>query len=310
MSKTAYVYVPRESAGNLAIGIDNNIWGWERDVLDRADGRAIARSLQVGDYLVLGHRGPSSRVKPGKWELATLGRVLVAQVTRPLYSATTVMWPDGTGKLYPERIDLDFVSDDRDVYGPVLGSDPMEALRMSANKQGSPLIASAEALLGLAEHQAADEQGELDEFDDDPIIVVDGSTDVARTAFARKEQRQIRRLKFGGRTALRCDLCGRTLPRRLVHAAHVKRRADASHGERLDLRNVMAACLFGCDALFEHGYVYVDADGLIRTSSTTAELEDLKGLADQISGRHCAHHRAETEAYFASHRAKIVNVIP
>ncbi|WP_155353313.1 hypothetical protein [Acrocarpospora macrocephala] len=300
--------MPRESANNLAIGVENNIWGWERGVLDKANGRAIASSLQEGDYLVLGHCGPGTRVKAGNWEFATLGRVLVAQVTRSLYTATTIMWPDGTGKLYPERIDLDFVSDDHNVHGPVLGIDPMEALRMSANKQGSPLISSSEALLGLAELQADDEQDPLDVIDEDVVIVVNGSTDVARTAFARKEQRQIRRVKFGQRTSLQCDLCGRILPRRMVHAAHVKRRVDASHAERLDLRNVMAACLSGCDALFEHGFVYVGADGLIRTSAAAAALEDLKELADQLSGRRCTHHCGETEAYFAFHRTKTANV--
>ena len=60
---------------------------------------------------------------------------------------------------------------------------------------------------------------------------------------------------------------GRCLPRGLLVAAHVKPRSECSEEERRDIPHVaMAACLLGCDALYETGYLTVDATGRIVTA--------------------------------------------
>ena len=51
-------------------------------------------------------------------------------------------------------------------------------------------------------------------------------------------------------------------------AAHVKKRAVCSDTERRDLHHVaMLACSFGCDALYESGWITVDENGYVQTSS-------------------------------------------
>ena len=48
--------------------------------------RRIAQEIRPGDYLVLGHRGPNSRVARGGWSARTLGEVVFAEVIAALHS--------------------------------------------------------------------------------------------------------------------------------------------------------------------------------------------------------------------------------
>ncbi|MDP9864873.1 MULTISPECIES: hypothetical protein [Streptosporangium] len=301
MSKTAYVYVPRNSIINFTIGIDNGIWGWHSATLGKAGGRETIVSLKTGDYLMFGHRGPNSRVAADGWRDAHLQRVVVGQITRPLYTDASQVWPDD---IYPERVDVDILSDDTDVTGAMLAADAMEALRMSANKQGSAVLSSSDAVLALAATRQDAHPQDASKLGD--LLTIDGSTDVVRMMLGRREQQKLRGAKFGKRTLLTCALCGRTLPRKLMRLAHIKLRSRASHTERLDLNNVMGACLAGCDALFEYGYIYVDNEGVIRSSIPETDLSDLGKLARELVGRRCAEHNADSDKYFAFHRAEVV----
>jgi hypothetical protein len=96
----------------------------------------------------------------------------------------------------------------------------------------------------------------------------DGELDQKVTRLVRKEQSLIRGKLFPSPTAS-CDLCGESMPREFLIAAHIKKRAACSIEETLDIPNVvMAACVIGCDALFERGYVTVADDWNLLTSTT------------------------------------------
>jgi hypothetical protein len=77
--------------------------------------------------------------------------------------------------------------------------------------------------------------------------------------------------------------------------------------ERRDLNNVMFACVLGCDSLFEHGYVYVDADGAIRPSDHSASSAHLTTAVERL-GDTCTAHTAASADYFAWHRHTIAHV--
>jgi hypothetical protein len=58
-------------------------------------------------------------------------------------------------------------------------------------------------------------------------------------------------------------------------AAHVKQRAACTSAERLDIPAIaIPACKFGCDALYEAGYVMVDEKGqlLVRELAAVVAL--------------------------------------
>lgn len=300
MPKTAYIYVPSASRENLEIGLDQGLWGWRGSALDRAGARQAVQSLSEGDFLVLGHRGPNSRVAPGGWVNATLQRVIVTQVSRPYFTDYAPVWPDDD---YPERIGIDVLEEEPDVHGTALGADAMEALRLSANKQGAAVLQPGIAAIA----QLADTLSPAPDLPGDGTVDHEGADSTVAQVLVRREQAKLRKKLLGGAAEAACALCGRVLPARLIRAAHIKRRSVASRQERLMMANVMPACLIGCDELFEHGYVYVTDNGTIAVSPKSNVTPDLAVVAKALEGRNVADHGPHRAPFYAWHRAHIAN---
>lgn len=79
--------------------------------------------------------------------------------------------------------------------------------------------------------------------------------DIATTT--RIEQSILRDWIFQDTDKSECAACGRTFAKGGIVAAHKKKRKDCSDSERLDPHIVFPLCVFGCDHLYEHGYITV-----------------------------------------------------
>ncbi|MFE3386999.1 hypothetical protein [Streptomyces anulatus] len=306
MPKTAYIYVPAPSKKNLEIGLNHGLWGWKSATLDRATGRPDVQSLEIGDYLVLAHIGPQARVPAGGWANATLKRVIVTQITQPYFQDKTEVWDDDT---YPERIGIDLLTDEANVTGQTLGDQAAEALRLSANKQGSALVYPGTAALAqfVTELPTAHEDEQQPQLSGEPEVVTHAGADSALVeVLVRREQSKLRRKMLNGAATFVCALCGRALPVRFIRAAHIKRRSQASREERLQMSNVMPACLLGCDELFEHGYIHVTDTGHVAVSDKAGEHPALKEAADLLAGNSVGGYSEHRASYFAWHRNNIV----
>ncbi|MGW2062570.1 hypothetical protein ACWCO9_18245 [Streptomyces sp. NPDC001937] len=303
MTKTAYIYVPGPSSRNLDIGLNKGLWGWRSTTLDKATGRADVQSLQPNDFLVLAHIGPQPRVPAGGWDTAILKRVIVTRITTPYFQDRTNVWPDD---VYPERLGIDVLDEEANVTGKTLGSEAAEALRMSANKQGSALVIPGTAALAqfATELPADTTENEMSEAAPQTINH-NGADSVLIQVFARREQAKLRKNMLGGASEKACALCGRTLPARFIRAAHIKRRSAASREERLQMANIMPACLLGCDELFEHGYVYVTSGGTIRAIGRADSTADLAQAVKALDGLTVADYTPQRESYFAWHRDNV-----
>jgi hypothetical protein len=98
-----------------------------------------------------------------------------------------------------------------------------------------------------------------------------------------------------------CSICGHSFPEQLLVAAHIKPRSACSEKERMDTRNVsMLACLFGCDALFEFGYIVVGESGVIEACK--AGTDQVGDRVEDLVGRKCRAHDERSRGYFAWHR--------
>ncbi|MFS4107229.1 hypothetical protein [Streptomyces sp. PD-S100-1] len=258
------------------------------------------QSLAEGDFLVLGHGGPNSRVAPGGWANASLQRLSVTQVSRPYFTDSTPVWPDDD---YPERLGIDVLEDEQHVDGTTLGADAMEALRLSANKQGAAVLQPGIAAVA----QLADALSAPSGLPGGKTVEHEGADSAVAQVFVRREQAKVRATLFGGATNAACALCGRVLPVRFIRAAHIKRRSAASRQERLMMANIMPACLIGCDELFEHGYVFVTDDGTIAVSSKSHTTLDLVVAAKALAGRTVADYGPHRAAFYAWHRTHIAN---
>jgi hypothetical protein len=140
-----------------------------------------------------------------------------------------------------------------------------------------------------------------DEVANDPHF---GELDVLAQVKVRTEQAKLRRLLAGDRTTAECALCGEAFPMEFLVAAHIKKRAVCTDTERRDLGNIaMLACGFGCDVLYESGWITVDREGVVR-AHLPADVPD-GGLRDRLrklAGRTCGDHTVASEPYFGWHR--------
>ena len=130
-------------------------------------------------------------------------------------------------------------------------------------------------------------------------------TDQVVTAKRRIEQAYLRsQLGIEPEGTAECALCGETLPSAFLVAAHIKKRAVCTHEERLDVPAIgMAACKFGCDTLYEEGFITVGADGHIKVSPYAPAAGPAVAYLDKLNGRSC---EVATEArmpYFAWHES-------
>jgi len=130
-----------------------------------------------------------------------------------------------------------------------------------------------------------------------------GATDAASTTLRRLEQNALRDHLLAGRAYAPCALCGKTLPRDVLLAAHILPRRLLDSSERSDFANTaMLACALGCDVLFERGYIFVDESGRIQ-GSAVPRAGDLVDVVDSIVGRECSAYHAGTAGKFAARTA-------
>ena len=136
-------------------------------------------------------------------------------------------------------------------------------------------------------------------------------TDAIVDAVRRLEQGLLRRTLLPG-TVGECALCGDELPVQFLVAAHIKKRSSCTPAERLDIRAIaMPACKFGCDALYETGFIGVDTSGAIAVSN----LAPVSGAAGEQLRRYVGRRVAQSlwaasNSYFNWHWQNIYKQAP
>lgn len=133
--------------------------------------------------------------------------------------------------------------------------------------------------------------------------------DYETTNMARGEQKLLRNILFFGKTYELCGICLKEYPVRLLVTAHIKKRKACSDEEKLDLYNIaMPMCAFGCDILYERGYIGVDI-----TSKKVIIADDLNlpkavhNYLVSVEGNNCSWVNDRTSAYFEYHNQQMVH---
>ena len=137
----------------------------------------------------------------------------------------------------------------------------------------------------------------------DAAFLTEGPLDLVAPAKRRVEQQALRWYLLPNATGT-CALCGREFAKQFLRAAHIKPRAACTETERRDLAHVaMPACVFGCDALFEQGYVSVGDQGEILISPQVKTTLGLAGYTTvSLEGRKVGVGTKGREDYFSWHR--------
>lgn len=133
--------------------------------------------------------------------------------------------------------------------------------------------------------------------------LLDEELDIVITVKGRAEQGFLRNHLFNGKKNAKCGICGKEYPVNLFVAAHIKKRAFCSKEERLDYKNiVIPMCKFGCDDLYEKGYITVD-NALITQLKKYEMTPDVQLYLDEVSGRECGYWSVNTKKYFDWHKS-------
>lgn len=117
----------------------------------------------------------------------------------------------------------------------------------------------------------------------------------------RKEQAMLRRILFGNRPKGVCCICRQQFPVSFLWAAHLKKRSLCSTNEKLDLRNIAAPmCKFGCDELYEKGYIGVQHGKIVGTMRGSL-TPTIKNYISDIIGNDCLAWSQDSKPYFDWH---------
>jgi hypothetical protein len=131
-----------------------------------------------------------------------------------------------------------------------------------------------------------------------------GRTDITTVGSGRREQKTLRWALGLGTGINQCSICSRLFPDRLLIAAHIKKRSQCSDSERIDIPAVaFIACSFGCDVLFEHGYIGVDENQIvIPVRSMISDNSQLSEIIEGLLGKQVKGITENSDRYFSWHR--------
>jgi len=125
--------------------------------------------------------------------------------------------------------------------------------------------------------------------------------DADRVVNSRLEQQKIRTLLFGNAPLGRCDICASEFPKELLVAAHIKRRSACSNEEKRDhTQNILSLCKFGCDELFERGFIVVK-NGRVADGPTVATTDVVVRRVSFLRGKSVAKFNKHSAEYFRWH---------
>jgi hypothetical protein len=120
-------------------------------------------------------------------------------------------------------------------------------------------------------------------------------------ASQRLEQQFLRQGLFGKDAIGTCCICGEAYPVGFLVAAHVKPRSECEPNELRDFKHIVAPmCRFGCDELYERGYIGVEGGSIVAVvSEPTSDMLEI--YREDLVGRACTAWNEQSSRYFEWH---------
>lgn len=137
-------------------------------------------------------------------------------------------------------------------------------------------------------------------------LTLDASKALERegTYKGRTEQAFLRTVLFKGNKYAKCGICGKQYPVSFLVTAHIKKRASCTDEEKRDYKNiVMPMCKFGCDELYEKGFIAVDGGAIVSTNQIDS-TDAMEKYMSVIVGNNCLNFTEDSKKYFDFHLQK------
>jgi hypothetical protein len=238
------------------------------------------------------------RVQHGHFLQAQFSEFALFEVEGPSYTSRAKMWSEAEPDEWDLRVPINVYAHAKDVALRMDEINPLvaEAIRMSGIFASMPWVI-APATLG-PQHPV--ETG---------VARRTGPTDALALVVRRTESSQSRKELLAGRRAAPCSFCSMNCLEDDLHAVHLKARRVCSEQERLDPGVVVLACV-ACHHGFDAGALFVDAEGVIRTTEAAAESAWRRAWLASLDGRPFACHGPANEGYLAWHRLEVAGHLP
>ncbi|MDB4130793.1 hypothetical protein N9600_01405 [Flavobacteriaceae bacterium] len=141
----------------------------------------------------------------------------------------------------------------------------------------------------------------IDELEYSEVAMTIPETEQVFIAKRRLEQGFLRKRLFGNKTNSECSCCKKTYPISMLWCSHIKKRAKCNDEEKRDYNVVLPMCRFGCDELFEKGFIGVDDDGLIIQTKSISN-KNIQHYINNLVGNKCVGFSNKNLKYFKWHR--------
>ena len=123
----------------------------------------------------------------------------------------------------------------------------------------------------------------------------------------RTEQSFLRKKLFNDSKYATCCICNSLMPVEFVVAAHIKKRSKCEEAEKRDYKNIVTPmCKFGCDELYERGFIAVHNGNVIELSKLPDGYgsDYIQEYLKKITGQKCNTYNGKSSSYFEWHYDK------
>lgn len=213
------------------------------------------------------------------------------------------LWNDGAYKNIYLLGEMEIIDIPYEIFNKSVGyskKNPVRSFQVLNEKKSA--LALVELALGETSYPI--DVSEEDYFDAIEKLQEAGTLNKEAPSYQRVEQPFLRQTLFGNKREAKCDMCGKIFSVDLLVAAHIKKRADCGLEEQKDFKNIaMSACKFGCDDLYEKGYLFVQ-DGIIIVNRKKYISPNVELYIKNIAGKICERWNSATDKYFTAHNEK------
>lgn len=124
--------------------------------------------------------------------------------------------------------------------------------------------------------------------------------DVIVKTTQRREQSFLRNQLFGNKYVGRCSICGKEIPVEFLWCSHIKKRKLCTNEEKLDYKNIVTPmCKFGCDDLYEKGFIGV-RDGIVEILKR-ANNKCVDEYLNSVENKKCLGYNEHNKKYYDAH---------
>jgi len=123
----------------------------------------------------------------------------------------------------------------------------------------------------------------------------------------RTEQAFLRRELFNSHNIATCCICHKSMPVQFLVTAHIKKRSLCTDAEKRDYKNIVTPmCKFGCDELYERGFIAVHDGQVINLGKLSDGYghDYINEYLKKITGQKCNTYTPKSSGYFEWHYDK------